>query len=226
MNLTNLTELELYFADHFDTVLFPVLAEIYQDKGEYDRAKRVCEIGLEHHPSSIDGQFILSQAELGLGNLTGAEKWIKKVLTQIPDHKNAATSLPMVQEQLDRSPTTLKTSWKRAQEVDPDNQFAKDFLSTKTSKTKTKPKKKKEKKASVSTNPHIPIKDKSKKPLPKDLSVEGVAISPRLATMTLVNVLKGQGLYHQALEVLDILEEKGEDKKRIAEERKAIKSEL
>ncbi len=226
MNLTNLTELELYFADHFDTVLFPVLAEIYQDKGEYDRAKRVCEIGLEHHPNSIDGQFVLSQAELGLGNLTGAEKWIKKVLTQIPDHKNAATSLPMVQEQLDRSPTTLKTSWKRAQEVDPDNQFAKDFLSTKTSKPKPKPKKKKEKKASVSTIPHIPIKDKSKKPLPKDLSVEGVAISPRLATMTLVNVLKGQGLYHQALEVLDILAEKGEDKKRIAEERKAIKSEL
>ena len=226
MNLTNLTELELYFADHFDTVLFPVLAEIYQDKGEYDRAKRVCEIGLEHHPNSIDGQFILSQAELGLGNLTGAEKWIKKVLTQIPDHKNAATSLPMVQEQLDRSPTTLKTSWKRAQEVDPDNQFAKDFLSPKTSKTKTKPKKKKEKKASVSTIPHIPIKDKTKKPLPKDLSVEGVVISPRLATITLVNVLKGQGLYHQALEVLDILEEKGEDKKRIAEERKAIKSEL
>jgi len=226
MNLTNLTELELYFADHFDTVLFPVLAEIYQDKGEYDRAKRVCEIGLEHHPNSIDGQFVLSQAELGLGNLTGAEKWIKKVLTQIPDHKNAATSLPMVQEQLDRSPTTLKTSWKRAQEVDPDNQFAKDFLSDKKTKPKPKPKKKKEKKASVSTIPHIPVKDKSKKPLPKDLSVEGVAISPRLATMTLVNVLKGQGLYHQALEVLDILEEKGEDKKRIAEERKAIKSEL
>ena len=226
MNLTNLTELELYFADHFNTVLFPVLAEIYQDKAEYDRAKRVCEIGLEHHPNSIDGQFILSQAELGLGNLSVAEKWMKKVLTQIPDHKNAATSLPMVQEQLDRSPTTLKTSWKRAQEVDPGNQFAKDFLSDKKTKTKPKPKKKKEKKPSVSTIPHIPKKDKSKKPLPKDLSVEGVAISPRLATMTLVNVLKGQGLYHQALEVLDILEEKGEDKKRIDGERKAIKAEL
>jgi tetratricopeptide (TPR) repeat protein len=226
MNLTNLTELELYFADHFNTVLFPVLAEIYQDKAEYDRAKRVCEIGLEHHPNSIDGQFILSQAELGLGNLSAAEKWMKKVLTQIPDHRNAATSLPMVQEQLDRSPTTLKTSWKRAQEVDPGNQFAKDFLSDKKTKTKPKLKKKKEKKPSVSTIPHIPEKDKSKKPLPKDLSVEGVAISPRLATMTLVNVLKGQGLYHQALEVLDILEEKGEDKKRIDGERKAIKAEL
>ena len=52
------------------------------------------------------------------------------------------------------------------------------------------------------------------------------ASRPRLATMTPVNVLKGQGLYHQALEVLDILEEKGEDKKRIDGERKAIKAEL
>ena len=33
MELNNITELELYFADHFDTVLFPVLAEIYQSKG-------------------------------------------------------------------------------------------------------------------------------------------------------------------------------------------------
>ena len=35
MELNNLTELELYFADHFDTVLFPVLAEIYKNKGHW-----------------------------------------------------------------------------------------------------------------------------------------------------------------------------------------------
>lgn len=91
---------------------------------------------------------------------------------------------------------------------------------------KPKPKKKKAKTLSSSKIPDIPKKDKAKKPLPKDLSVEGVAISPRLATMTLVNVLKGQGLYHQALDVLDILEEKGEDKKRIDVERKSIRAEL
>ncbi len=222
MDLKNLTELELYFADHFDTVLFPVLAEIYQSKGEYDRAKRVCEIGLEHHPKSIDGQFILSQAELGMGNLTGAEKWMKKVLTQIPDHTSAATSLPMVQEQLGRSQTTLMASWKRAQKADPNNQFAKDYLSRK----KTNPKKKKDSIPKISDTTDIPKKDPSKKSMPADINLEGVAISPRLATFTLVNVLKGQGLYHQALDVLDILAEKGEDKKRIADERDAIKAEL
>jgi len=83
---------------------------------------------------------------------------MKKVLTQIPDHKNAATSLPMVQEQLDRSPTTLKTSWKRAQEVDPGNQFAKDFLSDKKTKNKTKAKKEKRKKAFSFYNPPYPQK--------------------------------------------------------------------
>ena len=50
------------------------------------------------------------------------------------------------------------------------------------------------------------------------------AISPRLATFTLVHVLKGQELYTRALDVLDILEKKGENKERIAAERDSIKS--
>ena len=209
MNLTNLTELELYFANHFDTVLFPVLAEIYQRKSDYKRAKRVCEIGLEHHPNSIDGQFILSQAELGLGNLADAEKWMKRVLTQIPDHTSAATSLPMVQEQLGRSTRTLTISWNRAQRVDPGNKFAKDYLSTKKGNLKKK----------EGSKPKIPSKKSSEKQLPTD-------ISSRLATFTLVNVLKAQGLYHKALDVLDILADKGADQKRIESEREAIKAEL
>jgi tetratricopeptide (TPR) repeat protein len=216
MDLKNLIELELYFANHFDTVLFPVLAEIYQSKGEYDRAKRVCEIGLEHHPDCVDGYYILSQAEMGLGNLSLAEKWIKKVLHQSPSHKSAATGLPMVQEQLERSAAILNSSWKRALTVDPNNQFAKDYLKTKIKKTTKK----------KNTVVKKPNKNKSSKKIQKDLNIENITISPRLATFTLVNVLKGQGLYYQALDILDILAQKGEDKKQIAEERKLIKAEL
>ena len=32
MNLNNQSELEAYFADNFDTVLFPVLADMYLQK--------------------------------------------------------------------------------------------------------------------------------------------------------------------------------------------------
>ena len=201
MDITNQTELELYFADHFDTILFPVLAEIYQSKAEYDRAKRVCEIGLEHHPNSVEGQFILSQAEMALGNLIVAEKWLKKVLDMVPTHKPAAAALPVLQEQLGRSKNTLTDSWKRAQDVDPSNQFATDFLSPKTTKKK-----------------------KDKEAIPADIMIEKASISPRLATFTLVHVLKGQGLYQRALDVLDILDQKGENKKQIEAERQSIQS--
>ena len=212
MDLKNLTELELYFSNHFDTVLFPVLAEIYQTKGEYDRAKRVCEIGLGHNPDCLDGYYILSQAEMGLGNLSMAEKWMKKVLNQDPSHKSAASGLPMVQEQLKRSVVTLNSSWKKALKVDPNNQIAKDYLNSKKNKKNTVLKK---------TN-----KEKPPKKNKKDLNIENVTISPRLATFTLVRVLKSQGLYYQALDILDILAERGENKKKIAKERKLIKAEL
>ena len=203
MELNNITELELYFADHFDTVLFPVLAEIYQRQGQYNRAKRVCEIGLKHHPDSTEGTFILSQAEMGLGNLVAAEKLMKKVLEKYPNHETAVSALPMLQEQLGRSKNTLSSSWKRAQEIDPSNQFANDFLSPKKSK-----------------------KSKAKKPIPTDVILQEVAVSPRLATFTLVHVLKEQGLYNRALDVLDILDDKGENKDRIEAERATIMAEL
>jgi len=201
MDITNQTELELYFADHFDTILFPVLAEIYQSKAEYNRAKRVCEIGLEHHPNSVEGQFILSQAEMALGNLVVAEKWLKKVLDMISAHQPAAAALPVLQEQLGRSKNTLTDSWKRAQDADPNNQFATDFLSPETSKNK-----------------------KDEEAIPADIMIEKASISPRLATFTLVHVLKGQGLYQRALDVLDILDQKGENKKQIEVERQSIQS--
>ena len=46
----------------------------------------------------------------------------------------------------------------------------------------------------------------------------------RLATFTLVNVLKNQALFYQALEVLDLLEKKGEDPDMIRLERDSIKN--
>ena len=44
-----------------------------------------------------------------------------------------------------------------------------------------------------------------------------------VSTFTLVNVLKNQALFYQALEVLDLLEQKGEDPDMIRLERDAVK---
>ena len=51
---------------------------------------------------------------------------------------------------------------------------------------------------------------------------EPLKVSSRLATFTLVAVLKNQGLFEQALEVLDALEEKGESPESISLERDTI----
>jgi len=53
---------------------------------------------------------------------------------------------------------------------------------------------------------------------------EPLKVSSRLATFTLVAVLKNQGLYDQALEVLDALEKKGEKPDIIKRERKSIQA--
>ncbi len=45
-----------------------------------------------------------------------------------------------------------------------------------------------------------------------------------MATFTLVAVLKNQGLFEQALEVLDALEEKGENQESISLERDTIQT--
>ena len=122
----------------------------------------------------------------------------------------------MVQEQLERSTVTLNASWKRALAVDPNNQFAKDYLTPKQKKTINK-------KNTVLKKAN---KEKTSNKIKKDLNAENITISPRLATFTLVNVLKSQGLYYQALDILDILAQRGEDKKQIAKERKLIRAQL
>ena len=53
---------------------------------------------------------------------------------------------------------------------------------------------------------------------------EPLRVSSRLATFTLVSVLKNQGLFDEALNVLDSLEEKGENIESITFEREIIKT--
>jgi len=216
MDLTNKTELEFYFSNHFETVLFPVLAEMYQSTGDYTRAKKVCEIGLKHHPDLAEGQLMMAKAELGLGNLSQTEKWLKRVLKQVPGHVQATLTLPMVEEQLGRPTATLKESWKRLLMADPENELALKYLENLKPVRKKSPSIKKTK---------SPQKTFRKPPIP-EITVEGAALNPRLATFTFVAVLRNQGLYHQALDVLDLLEKKGEDSQRIAVERNRIKKEI
>ena len=209
MDLKNQIELELYFADHFDTILFPVLADIYFIQEDYRRARKVCNIGLGYHENDAAGRFVLAQVEKAEGNLKESEKELKHALKYSPDNIQAAIMLCEIQTVLGRSPSRLLTSWKKVLTLDPSNQTAKEFIEKVESDNKDKTQKKKPSKKTIT------------KPAE---SGDTLNVSVRLATFTLVNVLKNQALFYQALEVLDLLEQKGEDPDMIRLERDGVKA--
>ena len=227
MNLKNQIELELYFADHFDTILFPVLADMYLEQDDLKRARKVCNIGLKHHKNNSAGLFILAQVEKAEGNYKETEKSLERILLYTHDHLAAAELLCEIQTVLGRASNRLLKSWKHVLSLNPDHKTAQNFISkvegadiTPKSKTSLKPQR---------TVAVTPIQ-KEKPPVIKSPVVPPVSIEPkeplkvssRLATFTLVAVLKNQGLFEQALEVLDALEEKGESLESISLERDTI----
>ena len=218
MDLKNQIELELYFADHFDTILFPVLADIYFNQEDYRRARKVCNIGLGYHENDAAGRFVLAKIEKAEGNLKDAEKELKHVLKYSPDNIDAAIMYCEIQTVLGRSPSRLLTSWKKVLALDPSNQIAREFIAkVESPKVENKKNKTTSKKSSKRSTP----KKVTKK---GDENTDSLNVSVRLATFTLVNVLKNQALFYQALEVLDLLEQKGEDPDMIRLERDSVKA--
>ena len=218
MDLKNQIELELYFADHFDTILFPVLADIYFNQEDYRRARKVCNIGLGYHENDAAGRYVLAKVEKAEGNLKDAEKELKHVLKYSPDNIDAAIMYCEIQTVLGRSPSRLLTSWKKVLALDPSNQIAREFIAkVESPKVENKKNKTTSKKASKRSTP----KKVTKK---VDENTDSLNVSVRLATFTLVNVLKNQALFYQALEVLDLLEQKGEDPDMIRLERDSVKA--
>ncbi len=218
MDLKNQIELELYFADHFDTILFPVLADIYFNQEDYRRARKVCNIGLGYHENDAAGRFVLAKVEKAEGNLKDAEKELKHVLKYSPDNIDAAIMYCEIQTVLGRSPSRLLTSWKKVLALDPSNKIAREFIAkVESPKVENKKNKTTSKKASKRSTP----KKVTKK---VDENTDSLNVSVRLATFTLVNVLKNQALFYQALEVLDLLEQKGEDPDMIRLERDSVKA--
>jgi tetratricopeptide (TPR) repeat protein len=276
MNLKNKSELEKYFADHFDTVLFPVLADIYKSEGDLTRARKVCEIGLEYHPNNVDGSFVLAEINQSTGDLNVAEKLFKNVIAIEPNHYKAALGLAKIQLKLKRAPDSIAKLWMKIAKIDPTHPDVKihlkqsliqkkdsskdkeiveskklkkefDKINQKVEKTPAASSKKKPKKSSivkpaagskvkVEKTPNLDTKENAQAEQkilgPKPPSIkpqkineeefQSLDISPRMATFTMVNVLKKQKLYQQAIAVLSLLEEKGADPALISQERQNL----
>jgi len=203
VNQDERSRLEQQFADNFSSDVFTQLVDAYIEVGNFVQARKVCEIGLSYHPNHTEGLFLLAQICMGENDLEGAEKLLQILLVLDQKHIQAAHLLVTVQERLNRPPHILRRGWEHLLTLDPDNDQAKVFLKR--------------------LGGTIPEPDKpAPPPVPEPPSAGTGGIKARMATFTLVAVLKDQGLYHQALEVLDVLEKKGSDPERIKTERDTI----
>jgi len=179
------TKLENLFAKDFANPTFPQLAEIYLDENDLNRARTVCQVGLQACPNNIDAQYILAKIELLDDNIAKAEKILKASYHNNNFSKKIIKLLIEVREELNRSKNETKKIINNLLTHIPDDHYGNKWMHNH-SKTDTA-KKIKETKSSYS---HITFK-----------------IDSNLVSITFYHILKSQKYYIQALSVLDSLYE-------------------
>lgn len=213
ISLTNKKGLEHHFAENFDTPIFPVLADLYFNESDMKRARKVCDIGLNHHPDSIEGRYILAKIELVDNNMTQAEKHLK-IINEHPElHILAMKLLIEVQDELGRSVKTIHPIVESILNLLPGDIECLSWLKNNQDELlKPEP------------PDHFGLKnmDKTEGATEPDTIPESIGINRRIATLTLARVFKVQNNYQQAMDVLDIVEEKGGNTDEIEKERNEI----
>ncbi len=220
ININDKTALEGVFAEDFGSPYYPILANLYLQEGDLRRAKKVCEVGLKHDSSNVDGKFILAKVAMAENKLTVAEKWLKQVVDENTANFNALRLLISLEIQLGRSPKTIQTYISSLLQFLPhDNECIKWLNEINTLKSAESP----TNTGIVSENPpdnNLPNSAPIKSPNP--VIKEQYEIAESMATFTMVEVLKSQKHYHQAISVLDVLKSIGRDSDRIAKEKNNI----
>tara|TARA_B100001123_G_scaffold415361_1_gene515798 strand:- start:1437 stop:2129 length:693 start_codon:yes stop_codon:yes gene_type:complete len=221
MNINDKSALESAFAENFASPYFPILANLYLDEGDLSRAKKVCEVGLDHDSTNIDGKFILAKVAMAEDKFTLAEKWLKQVVEANPTHFTALRALIKLEIQLHRSSKTIEIYISRLLQFLPYDTECINWLQEINSfdaiDTNTTSDDELENETDIESTPE----DIVEKPLIKT-EEKSYEVVESMATFTMVQVLKSQKHYSQALSVLDVLKEKGRDAERIAKEKSEI----
>jgi len=101
-------ELEHKFAEDFSNSTFPLLADLYFSEHDFERARQVCEIGLQHQDDNLDAQYILAKIELIEGNSIKSERILKSIYHLDPSFTKAIKLLIEVRDSLNRSKAETK----------------------------------------------------------------------------------------------------------------------
>ena len=200
MKFSDRGNLGTLFQNHPESILFPLIADLYSLDGEYSKAEEICKIGLNHHPDHPDGLFVLAQINSQKKNYKTAEGILKDLSKSHTLYPEALNLLAKTQKKINRSPNTVKIIKEKYKRFD-----------YTIAHQKTKKILRRKKVGTQNTAPSVSSTD-----------LKPLKVSPQLATLTLVKILEDQGLYPQALDILDMLGEKENDKKKLRKYRDKI----
>jgi tetratricopeptide (TPR) repeat protein len=112
-------QLEHHFAENFDSLTYPLLADIYISEGQISRAKKVCLIGLDRHPNHPSGLYLAATLAIRDGDLAAAEKFLLQALQADEYHVGAAELLVAVRERLNRKKPILEQAYRKLLHANP-----------------------------------------------------------------------------------------------------------
>ena len=203
----DIKKLERAFSEDFSSTLYSILANTYLQNNDLDRAYTVCQIGLEHHPDDVAGQFILAKTYLLQNNFTDSKALLKKILSKFPLHINARKLLIKIFK-IEKNKSKSDYHEKQLLKFSPVSLEGQEKAPAKKTATKKTAAKKTATKKTVKSTHTIK---------------EPFIIDKKMATFTLVSILVKQKHFHEALKVLDVLYKEGKDKKKIKQKRNSIK---
>ena len=198
-------ELEKIFANNLKSPVFPILAEVYLKNKEYDRALKVCEIGLSSDANNEIGKYILSKIYLINKKYEKAEKILKKIINNNSHHSKAIIDLVKVQIILNRSKKNITKNIDLGLKIGIEHKL---FQTTKNQR---------------STKKTIQNKQRSNQNS-KMLSLENIKINKSMATKTMYKIMLTQKKYDVAFSVLNIMKKESKHLSFVKKEIKNIKN--
>jgi len=212
--------LENRFAEDFGSPLFPILATMYLSEGDIYRARKVCEVGLDHDTSNVDGKFIFSKVAMYEEKYTAAEKLLKSVVNENPAHFNGLRMLIRLEIKLNRSPKTIQNYIKRLLRFIPEDSECKEWMEQLQSIPNESVSQEKVGVEIVTLKMRPKVVEAPKKT--KSIGNKTYNVDKSMATFSMVQVLVSQKHFNQALAVLGVLESMGQDKNKIGKEKEEI----
>tara|TARA_B100000029_G_C17337279_1_gene873982 strand:+ start:108 stop:740 length:633 start_codon:yes stop_codon:yes gene_type:complete len=201
MKQLNQQKLENCFANNFATPLFPILANMYYEKKEYARAKKVCEIGLYHNPNNYVGQFILAKTYMASKKYKIAEKILKVIINNDLHNAQALICLVEIQTKLNRSDEKIQSYVQKGLQLGVKHKL---FKTLKV----------------INENPikkDVPPQKKSSK-----ISQNAIQINTSMATKTMYALMVQQQKYDVAIAILEIMKSNKKNDKFVNLERKKM----